>query len=311
MPVGALFILKAFIMSEKNVLKLWFREIRANFLVLSVVLVMIGGAAAFHDGCFNIGIFFVTMIGVVCAHISVDLFNEYSDWKTGIDDKTERTPFSGGSGNLQEGLIEPSHVRMAAWIALACAFLIGLWLASIAGWQVLILMASGGIATVFYTDYLAKWVIGELVSGITLGSFVVIGSYFVQTGEITTGILWASIPPGILTFLLLLLNEFPDAEADLAGGRRHIVIAAGKRVSGIIYTVMLMFVFLALILGIVMGDLPVTQLISFLTLPLAVITAYRVLRYGNETQKLIPALGMNVIIVLATDFLMALGYLIS
>ena len=298
-------------MGKKNVIKLWLREIRANFLVLSVVLVMIGGAAAFHDGSFNSSIFVVTMIGVVCAHISVDLFNEYSDWKTGIDDKTERTSFSGGSGNLQKGLLKPSQVRLAAWITLACSFLIGLWLASISGWQVLILMAAGGISTVFYTDYFAKWLIGELIAGITLGSFVVIGSYFVQTGEITTGILWASISPGILTSLLLLLNEFPDAEADRAGGRRHIVITAGKRVSGIIYSVMLIIVFLVISFGIVLGDLPVTLFISFLTLPLAVITVYRVLRYGNETPKLIPALGMNIIIVLATDFLMAVGYLIS
>ncbi len=165
-------------MSEKNLLKLWLGEIRANFLVLAVVLVMIGGAAAFHDGCFNTGIFVVTVIGAVCAHMSVNLFNEYSDWKTGIDDKTVRTPFSGGSGNLQKGLIKPSQVRSAAWIALACAFLIGLWLVSISGWQVLLLMAAGGIAAVFYTDYLTKWVIGELACGITLGSFVVIGAYF-------------------------------------------------------------------------------------------------------------------------------------
>ncbi len=298
-------------MGKKNMIKIWLKEIRANFLILSVVLVMIGGAAAFHDGSFNIGIFIVTVIGVVCAHISVDLFNEYSDWKTGIDDKTERTPFSGGSGNLQEGLLKPSQVRMASWITLACSFLIGLWLASISGWQVLVLMAAGGISMVFYTDYFAKLLIGELIAGITLGSFVVIGSYFVQTGEISTGILLASISPGILTSLLLLLNEFPDAEADLAGGRRHIVIVAGKRVSGFIYTFMLLIVFLVISFGIVLGSLPVTMFISFLTFPLAVIAAYRVLKYGSNTPKLIPALGMNIIIVLATDFLMAVGYLIS
>jgi 1,4-dihydroxy-2-naphthoate octaprenyltransferase len=74
---------------------------------------------------------------------------------------------------------------------------------------------------------------------------------------------------------------------------------------------MLICVYLVLVLGIVKGNMPATLLISFLTFPLAVITAYRVLRYGNETPKLIPALGMNVIVILATDFLMAVGYLIS
>ncbi len=292
-------------------LTIWLKEIRANFLILAVVLVMIGGAAAWHDGSFYLGLFIVTVVGVVFAHISVNLFNEYSDWKTGIDDRTIKTPFSGGSGNLQKGLLKPSQVHLAAWMSLAVTFFIGLWLAWVSGWPVLILMGVGGITVVFYTDYLTKWMIGEFVSGITLGSFVVIGAYYVQTGEITSGILWASVSPGILTSLLLLLNEFPDVEADLAGGRRHLVIVLGKRVAGIIYTVLLLSVFLIFVLGATIGEMPVGILVCFITFPLAVYTAYRVLRYGSETSKIIPALGMNVIVVLATDFLMTVGYLIG
>ncbi len=295
----------------KNSIIIWLKEIRANFLVLAVVLVMIGGAAAWHDGSFNTGIFIITLIGVVAAHISVNLFNEYSDWKTGIDENTERTPFSGGSGNLQKGLLEPFQVRLAAWITLTVAFFIGLWLAWVSGWPVLILMGVGGIATVFYTDYLAKLIIGELAAGITLGSFVVIGTYFVQTGEITSGIIWASVSPGILTMLLLLLNEFPDIEADRAGGRRHLVIVFGKRISGIMYSILLMCVYLIFILGAVKGTMPITVLICFITFPVAVYIVYSVLRYGSEKQKIIPALGMNVMVVLITDFLLTVGYLIA
>ena len=295
----------------KNSIIIWLKEIRANFLVLAVVLVMIGVAAAWHDGSFNSGIFIITLIGVVTVHISVNLFNEYSDWKTGIDENTERTPFSGGSGNLQKGLLKPFQVRLAAWITLTVAFFIGLGLAWISGWPVLILMGVGGIATVFYTDYLAKLIIGELAAGITLGSFVVIGTYFVQTGEITSGIIWASVSPGILTMLLLLLNEFPDIEADRAGGRRHLVIVFGKRVSGIIYSIFLMCVYLIFILGAVKGTMPVTVLLCFITFPVAVYTVYNVLRYGSEKQKIIPTLGINVIVVLATDFLLAVGYVMG
>ena len=295
----------------KNSIIIWLKEIRANFLVLAVVLVMIGGAVAWHDGSFNTGIFIITLIGVVAAHISVNLFNEYSDWKTGIDENTERTPFSGGSGNLQKGLLKPFQVRLTAWITLTVAFFIGLWLAWVSGWPVLILMGVGGIATVFYTDYLAKLIIGELAAGITLGSFVVIGTYFVQTGEITSGIIWASVSPGILTMLLLLLNEFPDIEADRAGGRRHLVIVFGKRISGIMYSILLMCVYLIFILGAVKGTMPITVLICFITFPVAVYTVYSVLRYGSEKQKIIPALGMNVMVVLITDFLLTVGYLIG
>jgi len=60
-----------------------------------------------------------------------------------------------------------------------------------------------------------------------------------------------------------------------------------------------------------LGGLPAALLVSFLTFPLAIYTAVRVVRSGDEIQKLLPALGMNVAIVLATDFLMAVGLLIG
>ncbi|MFC1552966.1 prenyltransferase, partial [Candidatus Latescibacterota bacterium] len=210
-----------------------------------------------------------------------------------------------------QDLLRPSQVRLASWLSLSVSFFIGLWLASVSGWPVLVLMGIGGITTVFYTDYLTKWMIGEIASGVTLGSFVVIGAYFVQTGEINSGIIWASVSPGILTMLLLLLNEFPDVEADRAGGRKHLVIVFGKRISGIIYSILLLSVYLVFILGVVKSAMPATILIGLLTLPIAVVTIVKVIRYGNEMPKLVPALGMNVIIVLATDFLLTVGYLIG
>ena len=153
--------------------------------------------------------------------------------------------------------------------------------------------------------------VGELASGITLGSFVVIGAYFVQTKAISSGIVWASIPPGILTLLLLLLNEFPDSEADRAGGRRHLVIILGKHYAAGVYSAFLLAVYLILSAGVIFGDLPAPVLIGLATTPLAAIAAWRALRFGHDTGKLVPALGMNVIVVLATDFLMALGFILA
>ena len=295
----------------KNSMVIWLKEIRANFLVLAVVLVMIGGAAAWRDGSFNTVYFIATVIGIVFAHISVNLFNEYSDWRTGIDEKTVRTPFSGGSGNLQNGFLKPVQVYRAAWITLAIAFLTGLGLAWVSGWQILLLMALGGAVIVFYTDYLTRWMLGELASGLTLGSFVVIGAYFVQTGSITSGIIWISIPPGLLTTILLLLNEFPDVEADRLGGRKHLVIILGKKSAALLYAALLMVVYSVLIFCTVVGETPKAILLSFLAIPFAVIAAYRVICYPNDPEIMISALGMNVIVVLATDFLIALGFMIG
>ena len=292
-------------------IKTWLIQIRANFLALAVILVMIGGAASYHEGIFDIIRFLLTMVGIVLAHISVNLFNEYSDWRSGIDDMTDRTPFSGGTGTLQEGKLPPGQVRFASWLTLIIAFFIGCYLAWVSGWPVLAFMAIGGLSTVFYTDYLTKWMLGEVTSGIALGSLVVIGAYYVQTVTVSPSIVWASVPPGLLTMELLFLNEFPDVDADRHGGRLNMVIALGKKRAAIGYAVIIAAVYVSLALSVLTGNAPWTLLIGLLTLPLAIMAVYRAIRYPDNRERFMPALGMNVIVVLATDALMALGYVLG
>lgn len=289
----------------------WLKGARANFLVLSVFLVMIGGAAAWHDGVFDLSLFLWTVAGVVIAHASVNLFNEYSDWRSGIDARTERTPFSGGSGNLQASLTKPRQVRMAAWGTLLAAFGIGLGLAQSSGWLVYIFMAAGGLAIVGYTDFFARYMLGEAMSGITLGSLVVIGAYYVQSSNITLPIIWVSVPPGLLTMLLLFLNEFPDADADREGGRRHLVIVLGRKTSSRLYVVLLTLTYAWIIAGVIAGITPFATLLGLLTLPAGIAAIGGTLRSYGDAKEIVPALGMNVIVVLATDILLAVGYVIG
>jgi 1,4-dihydroxy-2-naphthoate octaprenyltransferase len=297
-------------MSFSKSLKIWAVQIRAPFLLLSVILVLIGGSVSFRDGGFKGLRFALAMLGVVLAHVAVNLFNELSDHKTGIDHHTRRTPFSGGSGTLQLGLTSPGAVGMAACGALLVAFGIGLYLSWVSGWFLMVLIIAGGTATVFYTSHLARWVLGELAAGICLGSFVVLGTYYAQTGNLTSAVAWLSVPPGILTALLLFLNEFPDVEADRMGGRRHLVITLGWKRAAMVYTAALASSYLILIVGVILGLFPATVLLALLTLPLAFKAASTALRHGGEFEKMIPALGANVGLVLGTDLLIAVAYFI-
>ena len=122
--------------------------------------------------------------------------------------------------------------------------------------------------------------------------------------------IWLSIPPGILTALLLLLNEFPDAEADRQGGRRHLVIVLGWQRAAVVYVTALAASYLILVLGVVLGRLPATVLLALLTLPLALKASLGALRHGANLERLVPALGANVGVVLGTDLLIAVGCLL-
>jgi 1,4-dihydroxy-2-naphthoate octaprenyltransferase len=291
-------------------IKIWANQIRLPFLLLSVVLVLIGGAVALDDEVFHGLRFALAMLGVTLAHVAVNLFNELSDHRTGIDQRTRRTPFSGGSGTLQSGKLSPRTVLYVTLVILMMAFAIGVYLTLVSGWQLMIFILAGGIATVFYTSHLARWMIGELAAGACLGTFVVLGTYYAQAGTLTAPVVWLAIPPGILTALLLLLNEFPDVEADRSGGRRHLVIILGRPRAAVVYTIALAVAYLILIVGVIAAWFPTTVLLALATLPLACKAALTALRHGEIFEKMVPALGANVGVVLGTDLLIAVAYFI-
>lgn len=304
--------------------KIWMAQIRANFLVLSVFLVLIGLALTvkyppLNDYHFNYLHALLLVIGVVSSHISVNLFNEYSDYYTQIDFNTHRTPFSGGSGMLTEGKSLPGQVLTVAVISLLVAFSIGVYFSLVSHWIIMLFSVIGFFSIVFYTNFLARFMLGELFAGLALGTLVVLGSYIAMTASTGTPVnsllpaevTWLSIPPGILTALLLFINQFPDREADIAGGRNHLVIRLGIKRSAWVYTAGMIVTFAIIII------LPITGLSSFwlylalFPIPLAVKASITAIRHGENNVKMLPALASNVMVVLFTDLLLAAAIFIE
>ena len=310
-------------MSE-NSFKIWMAQIRAPFLILAVFLVIIGLAFSVKyphtaDFSFNWLHAALLVIGVLLSHISVNLFNEYSDFQTRIDFNTSRTPFSGGSGMITEGKTRPASVKTVGIFTLTIAALIGIYFAYVSHWFVIVFALIGAFSVLFYTNFLAKRVLGELFAGLALGTFVVLGTYIAMTanpglplaGLFPAEVIWISIPPGILTSLLLLINQFPDAEADKAGGRRHLVIRYGWKGASYIYTGGMFATFAIIVLMPIFGISSAWIYIALLPLPLAVKASVTAIKHGNDTGKLVPALGSNVMTVLLTDLLLAVAVFIE
>lgn len=297
----------------------WLAQIRANFLLLAVLLVALGAALAAQDlqkggREFDVVRALLVLIGTLAAHVSVNLFNEYSDYKTQIDFQTERTPFSGGSGMLVSGRTSPRAVQGLAWAMLFVALLVALYFAFTAHWIIMAIAGVGAFAIVGYTGFLARILLGEIAAGLTLGTLVVLGSYIALTALpemefallLDPRILWLSIPPGMLTGLLLLLNEIPDADADRAGGRRHLVIAFGKRGAAYLYGLGLAGVYGIIALLPPAGLADWLVYIALAPAPLAVKVCIDAVRHAHDTPRLTPALGLNVLVVLGTDAMLAL-----
>lgn len=302
--------------------QIWAAQTRANFLFLAIFLVAIGLAyAAKYDtaNAFNWLHAIMILAGTISAHISVNLFNEYSDYHTKIDFNTERTPFSGGSGMMPAGKTKPVHVKIAAIATLFFSAAIGIYFSIVSHYSIIIIALIGAFAIVYYTPLLAKLLLGELFAGLALGSLVVIGAYIAMTGApglsitevLPLEVVLISIPPGILTALLLLLNEFPDVEADKAGGRKHLVIKYGKNTASWIYAAGILLTFAIILLMPLLGLSSLWMLIALLPLPLAIKATQTAIFHSGNMQKLVPALGMNVMVVLGTDLLIAIAVILQ
>jgi len=86
-------------------LKAYMGVARAPFLTLPVTLVAVGSAAAAYEGHFNLLHTLVALAGLTLLHIAVNVLNEVSDARTGIDFHTRPTPFSGGSKTIPSGAL--------------------------------------------------------------------------------------------------------------------------------------------------------------------------------------------------------------
>ena len=284
--------------------------IRAPFLLLPIVLAFLGTCIAWYDGVFHLGHALLAFFGLLLAHISVNVLNEYFDYRSGVDLKTQRTPFSGGSGALPMGLISPGQ---ALWLGLGTFIAIipiGIYFTITTGWLLLPLLLIAAVCIILYTPFILKMGWPEWAPGIGLGALPVLGAYFIQTGDYTVPAIIASVPSGILVHNLLLINEFPDVEADVTVKRRTLPIAIGKGKASIVYSVLTGMVYLWTLGGVLAGQMPPFTLIALLTLPFAVKAIRGAINY-NDPSKLIPGLANNILVVLVTQLLLGIGYILA
>ncbi len=291
-------------------IKTWFLETRPPFLLLSVVLAFLGTSIAWYDGYFNLRYALLAFGGLLLAHIGVNMLNDYFDYRSGIDLKTERTPFSGGSGILPAGLLKP---RQVFWAGITCALLaipIGAYFVLTVGWLLLPLLIVGAVCIFLYSPFILKLRCPEWSPGLGLGALPILGFYFVQTAAYTWTVAVVAVVSGILVHNLLLLNEFPDTEPDRKAGRKTLPIILGKRKAGIVYSVLTVVVYSWIIGSVVAGYMPVFALIALGTLPFAVKAVWGALK-PQDMDTLMPGIANSVRVNLLTQLLLGVGYILA
>ncbi|MGC2669387.1 MAG: prenyltransferase [Candidatus Nitrosopolaris sp.] len=275
-------------------IRTWLRAIRLRFLLASVIAVSNGIALAFwKNKQIDLSDAILTFVGVICLHASIDLLNDYWDYKRGIDTATRRTKFSGGTGVLPENLLKPGNVYSVGLIFLLIGTLIGMYFVVIRGIMIALLLGFAILAVYFYSTSIVNLGLGEAFVAIK-GTLIVVGSYYVQTSSIGVGVVYVGIIMGILSASVLFVNSFPDYQADRSRGRRTLVILLGRQRAVKIFPWMILCTYVLIIAGIFLGYLKIYSLASLLSAPFAVSAIKRIGKSYQDVEKLVPVMGATV-----------------
>ncbi len=286
---------------------------RPQFLIITPVCLFVGISIVIMDrGTFAFGILALAFIGALLTHVAVNVLNDYFDFKSGLDLQTVPTPFSGGSGTLVNKIMTPRSSMVYGSSALALATLIGLYLAIKTSFLIFIIGIPGILLVTLYTQYITRSPFLCLIApGLGFGPLFIVGIYIVLVGSVSVSIVAASVIPGLLVSNLLLINQFPDVEADERFHRRVLPVIYGRRVSAYVFTFLLTLAYLTGLIAVVANILPVTALLFFLTIPLGVLVVQGVLKYHDNIEGLIPYLGMNVILTISIPLLLSVGIMLA
>ena len=291
-------------------ISVWLRVIRVRFLLASVIAVLVGlalnwsqnGTIAYFDAI-------LTFAGVLALHASVDLLNDYWDFKRGIDTKTTRTKMSGGTGVLPEGLLKPSSVYRAGVIFLIIGSLIGSYFVITYGILIAIILGFAILSIYFYSTKIVDSGLGEFFVGVK-GSMIVIGTFFIQSGEISLESILAGVVVGTLSSLVLFIASFPDHDADKSKGRKTLVIVVGKEKAKKIFWFFPLLAYSIILIGLSVHLFPLLSLICLLSFPLMIKSGLGLQKNYDSVNDLVPFMSSTLKFSRITGILFVISFLI-
>jgi 1,4-dihydroxy-2-naphthoate octaprenyltransferase len=292
-------------------LSVWLRVIRVRFLLASIIAVSVGLSLNWwQNSTLDFLDAILTFAGVMALHASVDLLNDFWDFKRGIDTKTKRTKMSGGTGVLPEGLLKPSSVYRAGVAFLIIGTVIGGYFVITDGITIAIILGFAILSIYFYSTKIVDSGLGEFFVAVK-GSMIVIGTLFIQSGEITIESILAGIVVGVLSSLVLFIASFPDHDADKSKGRKTLVIVTGKERAVKLFWIFPLVSYCAILSGVLLQVFPLLSMISFLSIPIMIKSGLGLKKHFNSVDNLFPFMSSTLMFSRLTGVLFVISFLIK
>ncbi|MBI5286235.1 MAG: prenyltransferase [Deltaproteobacteria bacterium] len=293
-------------------LKTYFFATRPHFFPAIILPLCLGTAVAWHyNHAFYPGYFALALLAAILYHGGINVLNDYFDYLNGTDNlnRTGLPPFTGGSRMIQKGLLTPEGTYLFGLVLLLLGSIIGLYLSYERGYKLLYIGITGLLSGYLYSApplFLASRGIGELLVGINFGVLTVIGSYYVQTGDITPEAVFASLPLSFLIAGLLYINEFPDYEADKAVGKNNLVVYLGKERARWGFVILILGAYISLLLGVILRYLPSLTLLAFVSAIFGVRAVKGLYKNFDKTSELTQSIKASILTHVLTGLILTI-----
>lgn len=249
-------------LNEKSGFDIWWRLMRPHTLTASFIPVFLGTMLALIDGNINWFLFVAMLVASMLIQAATNMFNEYYDFKLGLD--TDESVGIGGT-IVRDG-VNPKTVRNLAFLFYGIAIILGIYICVESSWWIavigLVCMAigylyTGGPLPISYTP------LGELFSGVLMGTVIIAITYFIQTLSLTADVIWISIPLTIFIGSINLSNNIRDRDGDKIGGRKTIAVLIGREKSITLLAILFIIAYAITLILIILNILPIWSLITF------------------------------------------------
>lgn len=223
------------------------------------------GLAIFHT--------FLIFLAVVTAQIVANLWNEYKDFKSGLDAGQK----VGNAGSITRGAITPELIVTMIKVLMVVPIIIGLYLSATITWYyipagflciLISFLYSGGPKPISRTPF------GEISSGIAMGFAIVLITGYAWTRDLSLALLIPAIPSTLLVGSIMLTNNIRDIRNDESHGRRTLPILLGRERALSLMSVTYLFNFIWILAWIIIGHMTWFSLFAFLAAPLAFKTVH-------------------------------------
>lgn len=287
--------------------RIWYLAARPKTLPAGIVPVLVGGAIAYGDGRFHWLSFLAALIGGAAIQIGTNYANDLFDF-TKQTDNAERI---GPLRVTQAGLANPRQTAIATAMAFSLAVTAGSYLIYRAGWPVVVIGLVSIVCGLLYTAgplALAYLGLGDIFVFIFFGPVALAGTYYVQAHQISTPVILAGIPFGMISTAILTVNNLRDVDADQKGGKKTLAVRFGRTFARREYLFMMTVpVLLAVLLAIITGRTFLTLVLLFLPFTIG---AIKTVFSGTDGEKLNEILAVSGRLLILYGALFAVGWLL-